>query len=269
MPVSEADYNFISQLLYQRLGIRLEKGKEYLVESRLAPLTGKFKSKDVAEFIHLLKNNPSQDLMDHALDAMTTNETYFFRDVAPFEALKEKVFPALIGKRRAVKVLNIWSAACSTGQEPYSIAITLREHFPFLADWSIRIFATDVASNMLARAKEGLFNLSETNRGIAPELLPKYFTKQGDAWKVKSSLAKMIDFRNLNLSQAWPHLPKMDLRNVLIYMDDSHRKDVFAKTHALLQPDGFLFLGAAETTFNMTYLFRREEWERAGCFRPI
>jgi chemotaxis protein methyltransferase CheR len=273
MAVNELDFLFISNLLYERLGIRLEKEKGYLVESRLAKVAERAGVGGLGQLILLLKaNHPPEGVVNDTLEAMTTNETFFFRDTAPFEVLKEKVLPAIIAKKRNEKAIHIWSAACSTGQEAYSIALTLRESFPHLSDWNVRITGTDVATKVLARAKEGIFNQSEINRGIGPALLAKYFSRSGENWKIREDIRDMVQFRALNLKNEWPSMPKMDvifLRNVLIYMDNDSRKAIFGRAHKLLQSHGYLFLGAAETTFNISDLFKRADWKSAGCFQPV
>ncbi|MEO7423770.1 MAG: protein-glutamate O-methyltransferase CheR, partial [Fibrobacteria bacterium] len=269
--ISDADFNFVSDLLLKRIGFRLEKDKGYLVESRFSKLAEKAGLKGAHEFIAQLRANCPESLIAEAVEAMTTNETYFFRDNVPFQTLRDKALAAILPRRAASKSLNIWSAACSTGQEPYSIAITLKEGLPQLADWSMQIFATDVNNEVLAKAREGAYNHSEISRGIGPELLQRYFTKTGQEWKIHKDMARNIRFQQLNLCQAWPAFPKMDvifLRNVLIYMSDEAKKSILARVHGLLRPDGFLFLGAAESTFNLADYFVRTDWERSGCFRP-
>ncbi len=273
MPVSELDFLFITDLLQKKLGIQLEKDKSYLVESRLIKVAQRAGFTSLEQLILLLRaNNPPQLILDETLEAMTTNETYFFRDAGSFDILNEKVLPELIGSRRDVKTLNIWSAACSTGQEAYSIAITIKEAFPFLADWNIQITGTDVAEKVVNRARDGIFNQTEIARGISPKMLLKYFTRTGEDWRLREDIRKMVTFRTMNLISDWPYMPNMDivfLRNVLIYFDEKSRKAIFSRMHNLLRSDGYLFLGAAETTFNLSDLFARIDWERAGCFRPL
>jgi chemotaxis protein methyltransferase CheR len=273
MAITDLEFLFVSNLLYERLGIRLEKEKGYLVESRLAKVAERAGVSDLGKLILLLRaDHPPEGVVNDTLEAMTTNETFFFRDTAPFEVLKEKVLPGLIAKKRNEKAINIWSAACSTGQEAYSIALTLRESFPHLAGWTIKITGTDVATKVLAKAKEGIFNQSEINRGISPPMLAKYFVRCEENWRIRDDIRSMVQFRNMNLKNDWPAMPKMDvifLRNVLIYMDNDSRKAIFTRAHRLLQPHGYLFLGAAETTFNISDLFKRMDWKSSGCFQPV
>ncbi len=273
MAVSEFDFQFVSVLLKKRLGIQLEKDKAYLVESRLSRVAEKSGMGSLAQLFTQLKSlRPPEALVNEVLEAMTTNETYFFRDSSSFDALRDKVFPELLGKNKNQKSLNVWSAACSTGQEPYSIAITLRECLPQQGDWNIRILGTDVATQVLQRARDGVYNGAETARGLTPGQLSRYLVPEGETWKIRDEIRKMVSFQPLNLNSDWPYLAKMDvifLRNVLIYMDDANRKAIFSRIHQLLNKDGYLFLGAAETTYSISDLFRRVEWEKAGCFRPL
>jgi chemotaxis protein methyltransferase CheR len=273
MAVSEADFLFISNLLYDRLGFRLEKEKGYLVESRLAKVAERAGLGGLPQLFLLLKSaRPPEAVLNDTLEAMTTNETFFFRDTAPFDVLKENVLPAIVARKRNEKSINIWSAACSTGQEAFSIAMTLRESFPHLSGWNVRIFATDVAAKVLAKAQEGVFNQTEMNRGITPQMLVKYFVRHDGGWMIRDEIRKMVSFRPMNLIHPWPLLPKMDvvfLRNVLIYMDNDSRKSILARTHKQLEPGGYLFLGAAESTYSLSDLFTRMEWKSSGCFQSL
>jgi chemotaxis protein methyltransferase CheR len=273
MAVSESDFLFITNLLFDRLGIRLEKEKGYLVESRLAKVAVSAGVADLGQLILLLKTGrPPEAIVNETLEAMTTNETFFFRDIAPFDVLREKVLPDIIAKKRNGKSISIWSAASSTGQEAYSIAMTLRESFPHLSDWNVRIIGTDVAAKVVSKAQEGIFNQTEMNRGVSPQLLAKHFTRHGVDWKIKDEIRKMVSFRQMNLIHPWPLLPKMDiifLRNVLIYMENDIRKSIMDRAHRQLEPGGYLFLGAAETTFNLSDRFTRMDWKSSGCFQSL
>ena len=272
MGISAADFEYVAGLVRQRLGIRLEPDKGYLVESRFGRICERMGLRSVGELVDRLRGGAPESLMAEAMEAMTTNETYFFRDGTPFEVLRDKVLPRLLEAKRGERSLNIWSAACATGQEPYSIAITLKEGFPQLADWNVQIFASDVAKAVLEKAGAGLFTQAEANRGLAPELLRRYFASEGQAWRLREEIRRMVKFWPVNLSREWPVLPRMDiifLRNVLIYMDEASKRSIMTRAHGLLRPDGFLFLGAAESTFNLADLFRRTEWEVSGCFRPV
>src|SRR3954468_8256204 len=175
---------------------------------------------------------------------MTTNETSFFRDGSPFEALREDVIPDLVQKRAATRTLRIWSAAASTGQEAYTIAMTLREHFDELLSWDVSILGSDISTDVLEKAREGRYAQIEVNRGLPEPLLLKYFDRAETAWSVKQELRQGIEFRPLNLMNAWPNLPCMDvvfLRNVLIYFDADTKRDVLTRVRNAMAPDGYLF----------------------------
>jgi chemotaxis protein methyltransferase CheR len=201
---------------------------------------------------------------------MTTNETSFFRDVHPFEALRRTLLPELIDRRRAARRLTIWSAACSTGQEPYSVAMLLREHFPETAQWSVRIFATDLAQEVLERARAGVFTQLEVNRGLPAPLLVRYFRQDGTDWQITPEIRDMVQFEEMNLIEPWPALPDFDvvlLRNVLIYFDGESKQRVLRNLRQVLRPDGVLLMGGAETTLNLDDAYERLPIDRAGCFR--
>lgn len=249
------DFDFVSALAYNQAAIVLERGKEYLVESRLTPLAQREGFDSLASFIAAMRKDRAQGpLQSKALDALTTNETYFFRDFHPFEALRKSLVPELIAKRAEARRLTIWCAACSTGQEPYSIALLLREHFPQLASWQIEIIATDLSATVLQQAQSGRYNQIEVNRGLPASYLVKYFTQQDGGWVINPDIRQMVQFRALNLIQPWPILPPCDLvfiRNVMIYFDVETKKSILKKLRHCLRPHGSLFLGSSETTLNL------------------
>jgi chemotaxis protein methyltransferase CheR len=268
--ISTTDFDFVSTLVYSHSAIVLERGKEYLVESRLGSLAEREGFKSLPALIDALRKDRSRGpLQAKAVDAMTTNETYFFRDFHPFEALKRHILPALIGERRSTRRLGIWSGACSTGQEPYTIAMILREHFPELASWRIDIVGTDISPTVLARAKSGIYSQTEINRGLPAALLIKYFDKKGDAWQIKSEIRNMVDFRPLNLIAPWPILPPLDLvflRNVMIYFDVETKKTILKKIRGCVLPHASLFLGTAETTLNLDTAWNSKQHGSATVF---
>jgi len=255
MAIATPDFEFVCNLARQNAALVLETGKEYLVETRLAPLAQREGFGSLPEMIAEAKNKTgTRDLHAKIVDALTTNETSFFRDFHPFETLKRHLIPELLEKRASVRRLCIWSAACSTGQEPYSIAMLLREHFPALSSWKIEIIATDLSATVLARAQAGIFSQLEVNRGLPAMYLVKYFDKVGDCWRIKDHIKSMIQFRPLNLIGPWSILPPLDLvfvRNVMIYFDVETKKTILKKLRATLLPHGTLFLGTAETTLNL------------------
>lgn len=268
--LSKTDFEFVRDLMLKSAAIVLETGKEYLVESRLAPLAHQEGFASLAELIDQLRKQPFNGLHWKIIEAMTTNETSFFRDVHPFEALKRAILPELLTKRAHERRLHIWCAASSSGQEPYSVAMLLREYFPTLASWTIRFIASDISTEMLARSREGRYSQLEVNRGLPATLLAKYFQRQGTEWQIKEELRQMIEFQQVNLAKTWPSLPPMDIilmRNVMIYFDVATRKAILNKIYRLLRPDGYLFLGGAETTMNLDDAFERVEFDRSGCYR--
>jgi len=270
MAISEIDFNYVRQFVYQKAAIVLEDSKAYLVESRLQPLAKREGFASLEEFVGKLRAQPSHALHWNAVEAMTTNETYFFRDIHPFELLKTHVFPELIKKRAAEKQLNIWCAASSSGQEPYTIAMVIRENFPELAAWKINFICSDISKEMLDRCREGCYSQLEVNRGLPAPLLIKYFQKIGTEWKIKEDLRKMIDLRQMNLAQAWPALPPMDfifIRNVLIYFDLETKKGIMGRLRRVLKPDGYLFLGGAETTINIDESFKRTQVDKSAYYQ--
>jgi chemotaxis protein methyltransferase CheR len=270
--MTDQDFDFIRKLLRERSAIVLEDGKHYLVESRLAPLVREQKVDSIADLVRLLRAPLSMGLRQQVVEAMVTTETTFFRDVHPFEALRKAVIPDLVLKRRQERRLNIWCAACSTGQEPYSVALTLREHFPELRGWNVRILATDLSRGVLERARAGRYSQIEVNRGLPAALLVKYFGQHGTSWQLHDELRGMVEFQELNLAVAWPPMPRMDLiflRNVMIYFEVETKKAILGRMANVLQTDGYLLLGGAETTFNLNDSFERLEQFKSGFYRRI
>lgn len=264
------DFDFVRDLVRKRSAIVLENEKSYLVESRLLPLARKEGFTSIDEMVAKLRLSMFGTLHGKVVEAMTTNETSFFRDLQPFEALRKVVLPELITKRAASRQLRIWCAASSSGQEPYTIAMLIREHLPQLATWDVKILATDLSTQVLDKARSGIFNQIEVNRGLPAQYLMKYFDRQGMNWQLKESIRQMIDFKPLNLIETWPPMSVMDIvfiRNVLIYFDVQTKKNILGKVRRLLRPDGFLFLGGAESTYNLDDSFVRTEIEKASVYR--
>src|SRR5262245_41337345 len=270
--MTEEDFEVIRKLLQERSAIVLEAGKKYLVETRLATLVRGLGLNSIGELVALLRSQPGNGVYRQIVDAMVTTESSFFRDHHPFEALRKLVIPALIDRRRAERRLHIWCAACATGQEPYSIALLIREHFPQLAGWGVSLLASDLSGQVLERARAGRYNQIEVNRGLPAALLVKYFEQHGTDWQLGSDIRSMVDFREINLAQAWPALPRMDLvliRNVMIYFDVVTKKTILERLARMLRPDGYLLLGGAETTFNLNASYRRVEPLRAGFYQLV
>ncbi len=272
MTVSQADIVYLRDLVYKRSAIVLESDKDYLVEARLGPIAREEGCADVASLISLMRKDTAPRLPTKVVEAMTTNETTFFRDTHPFDALTKKLIPTLLKTRATTKTITIWSAACSTGQEPYSIAMLLDETFPELKDWRVRIVATDLASTVLDRARQARYRQLEVNRGLPARLLVKYFDRVESEWQIKESIRRRVDFVQLNLMDNWPHSGKFDivfLRNVLIYFDVATKQNILRRVRQVLAPDGVLFLGGAETTLHIDPAYEREQFEKSVYYRPI
>ena len=244
--------------------------KEYLVETRLSVLARKNGLRNVDALVDQLKVPGSSRLWHEVVDAMTTNETSFFRDVKPFEVLRDKVFPALTEKSHDTRQLHMWSAASASGQEAYSIAMLwdeIRNQYPL---WDLEILATDISSTMLERGREGSYSDLEVIRGLSERRLSENFKRSGQRWVVNQQLKKNVNFQYLNLIHAWPTLPKMDIvfiRNVLVYFDHPTKCNLFAKVRKILKPNGFLFLGGAESALTIDDQFERVFDSGGSCYR--
>jgi chemotaxis protein methyltransferase CheR len=268
--MTDQEFDAVRRLLHEDCAIHLDDGKQYLVEARLAPLLRQQSLKSIGELLLLLGGPSENGLRRQIVEAMVTTESSFFRDHHPFEALRNVVLPDLIQRRRGEGRLNIWCAASAHGQEPYSLAILLREHFPELAGWKVFLLASDVSREVLARAREGRYNQIEVNRGLPASLLVKYFEQRGTAWQLRPDVRQTVEFREINLARPWPVLPRMDLvllRNVMIYFDVETKKGILGRLARLLRPDGYLLLGGAETTINLEDSFRRVASLRSGFYQ--
>jgi chemotaxis protein methyltransferase CheR len=255
----------VAELLKQRSGLVLGTEKTYLLESRLTPLMRKSNLATLDELVAAIKKDPKGALANEVVEAMTTNESLFFRDTRPFEQLKKTLLPAMAKSRAATRSLRIWSAACSHGQEPYSIAMTIKEMGALFAGWKIEIVATDIAQEVLARAKSGLFTQFEVQRGLPVTHLVKYFAKSGTRWQIDAAIRAMVTFREFNLLEDPKGLGQFDLifcRNVLIYFDPPTKRKVLDWLAQRLALDGALFLGGAETVLGVTESFVPTPGER-------
>jgi len=256
--VTPLDYDFLRKLLKERSGLDLSADKQYLVESRLLPLARKAGLPGIPELVQRMKSG-AEALTVEVVEAMTTNETFFFRDKIPFDHLRDTILPALLQSRASRKTLRIWSAAGSTGQEPYSIAMVLKEKAAALLGWRIEIVATDLSQEVLEKSRAGLYSQFEVQRGLPIQLLVKYFTQIGELWQINSELRAMVQHKQLNLLQDFSHLGKFDVifcRNVLIYFDQETKINVFERMAKVIEPDGILTLGAAESVVGITDAFR-------------
>lgn len=267
--MTPADYEFLRKFLKERSGLDLSADKQYLVESRLVPIARKAGLRGLDELVQKIRNG-STAIASDVVEAMTTNETFFFRDKLPFDHLRDTVMPELLRARAGRRSLRIWCAAASTGQEPYSIAMCLKEMGGLLADWRIDIVGTDISPSVLEKSRSGLYSQFEVQRGLPIQLLVKYFKQVGELWQVNADIRSMVQYRPLNLLQDFSHLGRFDLifcRNVLIYFDQQTKSSIFGRLAAMMEPDGFLALGAAETVVGLTDAFKPHP-DRRGIYRP-
>ncbi len=260
MALAQIEFDYLRGLVREKSGIVLDDSKEYLVEMRLMTLVRMEGMESVDDLSRSLRGKPYGKLHAQVVDAMTTNETSFFRDLHPFETMRTEFIPQAMERHQATRRISIWCAACSSGQEPYSLAMLIRHHFPQLANWTIDLSGGDLSHEMLARAREGLYSQLEINRGLPAPLLVKYFQKEGSAWRLKQEIRDMVRYHELNLNGNWPVTRGLDflfLRNVLIYFDLETKKKILERARSVLGPEGILFLGGAETTLNVD-----DNWER-------
>lgn len=272
MSLSEVDVHYVRELVHERAAIVLDESKTYLIESRLESLVRRHGLGSLTDLVHQVRGDRSGALQDLLVDAMTTNETTFFRDVHPWTALEETILPELLRRRAAERTLTVWSAGCSSGQEPYSLAMLLRDRFPqVVADWDVRIIATDLSSEMLTRAAAGVFTQLEVNRGLPASMLVRHFHREGVMWQIDDELRNMVEFRRLNLCDPWPYLPLVDvvlLRNVLIYFGLEAKRQILGRVREVLRPGGTLLLGSAETTLNIDDRFARLPLGGVTVYQP-
>ena len=269
--LSAADFDYVRRLVLDKSSIVINPDQSYLVETRLAGLARREGFTSITQLVSAVRDGGARQYQVRVVEAMTTNETSFFRDHHPFEALRTSIIPDLIKKRAGTRRLIIWCAACSTGQEPYSVAMLLREHFPTLSNWNVEIYATDLSMEILEKAKRGRYTQLEVNRWLPAALLIKYFTKIGTEWQIKDEIRSAVRFEPINLTGPWQQFTTVDLvllRNVLIYFDVEVKKQILKRSRGILQRDGYLMLGGAETTFNLDDGFERVEFGRYACYRP-
>ncbi|MEY5025633.1 MAG: hypothetical protein RLZZ244_1161 [Verrucomicrobiota bacterium] len=253
-PIAAEDFRYISDLVLRETAIVLESDKDYLVSTRISQLAREEGIGTVADLVKLLRKDSYPSLVKKVATAMTTNATSFFRDVHPFRALQAHILPELITARSGIRALNLWSAACSSGQEPYSVSMLMRDHFPQIASWTNYLLATDISTEMLDKARAGVFRPIEVNRGLPASQLIKHFNQIAGEWVIREDIRRSVDFREMNLAHPWPPIPQMDvilLRNVLIYFGNDTKKLILERATRVLRPDGYLILGASETTWGL------------------
>jgi len=268
--VTPIEYDFLRASLKERSGLVLSADKQYLVESRLLPIARKAGFAGLSELVAALKRYDGEALMTKVVEAMTTNETFFFRDKVPFENFRSTVLPALLAARRSSRTIRIWCAAASTGQEPYSLAMALTELDADFAGWRIDLVATDLSNGVLEKARQGIYSQFEMQRGLPIQLLIKYFSRVGEMWQIAPELRAMVKFQQINLLSDFSRLGIFDLifcRNVLIYFDHETKISVLDRLGRMSAGDGYLILGAAETVVGLTDSFKVVP-ESRGLYTP-
>lgn len=268
--MTPADYDFLRALLKEKSGLTLSAEKHYLVESRLLPVARKAGCTGLTELVQKLKGFGADALVTEVVEAMTTNETFFFRDKLPFEHFRDVILPALLATRGKHQRIRIWCAAASTGQEPYSLAMMLNEMGRWLDDVRIEILATDISTEVLEKAKSGIYSQFEVQRGLPIQMLVKYFTKVGEMWQISPEIRAMVQFRPFNLLHDFSRFGTFDFvmcRNVLIYLDQPTKTDILNRIARVTAADGYLVLGAAETVVGLTQAFKTVG-DKRGLYVP-
>ena len=251
----DAGFEFLRVFLKERSGLALSAEKRYLVDSRLGPVMRKFNIASIGDLATKLRTGRDVALETAVVEAMTTNETFFFRDRTPFDLFKDHILPKMLTERASRRKLRIWCAAASTGQEPYSLAMILDEAKARLAGWQVEIVATDIANEVLDKARAGVYSQFEVQRGLPIQMLLKYFKQQGETWHISQQIKSMVSWKQLNLIKDFSTLGQFDIiycRNVLIYFDQPTKTDVLRRLSNALSPDGVMLLGAAETVIGLT-----------------
>lgn len=265
-----SQFEYLKQFLKAKSGLVLTNEKQYLVESRLLPVARRHGHAGLAELIQAMQKPGAMQLCSDVVEAMTTNESFFFRDSTPFQHFREVMLPAMLKARADRRTIRIWCAAASTGQEPYSLAICLKEAAPKLAGYRVEIIGTDLSNEVLEKARNGIYSQFEVQRGLPIQMLLKYFTQKGDLWQINPELRSMVQWRKLNLLENFSTLGSFDIvycRNVLIYFDQPTKVDVLQRISKQMPADGYLVLGAAETVVGLTDAFRPVP-DLRGLYQP-
>lgn len=253
------DFQYLAGILKQRSGLALSDDKAYLIESRLLPIARGYNMQDIGQLCNMLRSSPNEALLTEITEAMTTNESSFYRDIKPYEALRNIAFPMLMERNAMVKKMRIWSAACSTGQEPYTISMCIKEDAAKLVGWDFEIIATDIAKKVIDKARDGIYSQFEAQRGLPIQILMKYFTSLPDtSWQIKDVIRSSVQFKLQNLLADYSPLGKFEIvfcRNVLIYFDEPTKGQVTDKMARVLSPGGVLVIGATETLIDPNGLF--------------
>jgi chemotaxis protein methyltransferase CheR len=269
--LTDTCFDWVRELVHRESAIVLAPGKEYLVEARLLPVARELGLPGVPELVAAARTHPSAETTRRIVEALTTNETSFFRDGDPFTALCSTVLPQITAARAPGERLRIWSAACASGQEPYTLAMLLEDALPGAAS-RVSITATDLSREMVERTRAGRFSQLEVNRGLPAPMLVRHFTRSGSEWQVSASLRRMVTASECNLAGPFPQLGPFDvvyLRNVLIYFDLPTKQAILRRVRTQMRPDGWLFLGAAETTLGVDDSWQRVAVGRGSAYRPV
>ena len=272
MACSDSDYAYLREVVLEQSANRIDPSRNALFDARLTPIAQRAGATNLKDFVKLLKVDRTTQLHRAVAEAMTINETSFFRDLRPFEMLRETILPRLIEQRRHSRRLRIWSAASSTGQEAYSIAMLIEEHFPLLAAWDVKVIGTDISRYVVNYAQQGRYRRLEVNRGLPAKMLLKYLTRHDEEWEVAARIRSMCEFQYANLCEPLPKLPVFDLvllRNVLLYFPPQDRSYLFREVYRQMAPDGCLVLGNAEQAEDSTDLFEVEFASNSYCYRPV
>ena len=270
MTLTATSFDWVRQLVHRESAIVLQPGKEYLVEARLLPMAQQRGLSGVSELVESVRSRPDAATTRRIVEALTTNETSWFRDGDPFTAFTGTVLPSLVAARRPDERLAIWSAACSSGQEPYTIAMLLADAMPDAAR-RVSITATDLSREMVERTRAGRFSQLEVNRGLPASMLVRHFVRAGNEWEISPALRRMVTATECNLAAPLPRMGPFDvvyLRNVLIYFDLATKQAILQRVRQLMRPDGWLFLGAAETTLGVDDNWERVVLGRGSAYRP-
>jgi len=269
--VRPEDMDFVSRLVRERSANVLDRGREYQIEARLLPIVRSDGFANIAALVERLRQDRHGRLATRVVEALARHDTSFFRDVTPFEALRKVVLPELVKRRGSEQSLRFWSAACASGQEAYSLLMTLCDHFPQVRAWDVKAVGTDLSDQMVQRASEGRFSQVETNRGLTMVVLLKHFQADGVGWQVKEQLRALAEFSPLNLADEWPEMPPMDvilLRNVLDAFDVATKRKILARVRKVLRSDGYLVLGARETLAGLDDSWTAEPYGNVVLWRP-
>lgn len=272
MACSDLDYAYLREIVLSQSANRIDPSRNALFDTRLTPIVRMAGARNLKDFVSMLKSDRPAHLYRAVAEAMTINETSFFRDLKPFEMLRKSILPRLIEQRKVERRLRIWSAASSTGQEAYSVAMLIVEYFPELAGWDVKILGTDISRYVVEYAQMARYRRLEVNRGLPARMLLKYMIRDGDEWVVSAQVRSMCEFRSVNLCAPLPTLPEFDLvmlRNVLLYFTQQDRTSLFREVYRKIAPDGYLVLGNAEQAEDSTDLFEVEFAVNCYCYRPV